>query len=48
MTRYFVRTVGSRFHVVDDATGFVVSAFWSLVDAVTDSRARNAAFALAA
>ena len=39
--RFFVRTVGPRFHVVDDASGFTVSAFWSLRDATADSNRRN-------
>ena len=41
-SRYFVRTLGaSRFHVIDDATGDVVSAWWSFADAYSDSRQRN-------
>ena len=31
--RFFVRTVGPRFHVVDDATGYTVAAFWTATEA---------------
>ena len=39
--RYFVKTTGPRFQVIDDATGYIVSAFWSLADAQADANTRN-------
>ena len=41
MIRYFVKTAGARFTVIDDATGYTVSAFWSLAEAQADANARN-------
>ena len=41
MTRFFVRSAGSRFHVVDDATGYVVAGHWSHWAAFADASARN-------
>lgn len=42
MTRYFTRTVGSRVHVIDDATGYIAAAFWSLADAMAFIKSRTA------
>jgi hypothetical protein len=39
--RFFVRTLGARFHVIDAATGHAVSAFWSHAAAHADSTRRN-------
>lgn len=32
--RYYLRTVGPRYHVIDDATGYAVAAYWTREEAV--------------